>query len=96
MDEVYMSDDAAKAGGSWSALDDVETLAEPEDLVAALHARPAARASWDAFPRSTRRAILEWIAGAKTASTRAARIQKTVDEASVGRRANQWRQPKGV
>lgn len=37
---------------------------------------------------------LEWISTAKTDSTRARRIQQTVDEAAAGRRANQWRQPK--
>ena len=87
--------ESARADGSWSALDEVETLVEPDDLAAALNEQPSARAHWDRFPRSTRRAILEWIAGAKTATTRAARIQSTADEAAAGRRANQWRQPKG-
>ena len=41
------------ADGSWTALDTVETLTEPTDLAAALDADPAARTSWDAFPRST-------------------------------------------
>lgn len=83
----------AKADGSWTRLDAVETLAEPEDLRAALDAVPRARAEWDAFPRSTRRAILEWIGSAKRDATRAQRVAKTVSEAAVGRRANQWRQP---
>ncbi|GAA4789552.1 YdeI/OmpD-associated family protein [Actinomycetospora chlora] len=84
---------AAQADGSWTALDAVETLAEPDDLAAALDAEPAARGQWDGFPRSTRRAILEWISTAKTAPTRERRIAQTVAEAAVGRRANQWRQP---
>ncbi len=41
---------AAKANGRWDALDQTETLAEPADLAAALHANPAARRHWDAFP----------------------------------------------
>ncbi len=40
----------AKANGSWSALDAVERLAVPDDLAAALDARPPARLHWDAFP----------------------------------------------
>jgi uncharacterized protein YdeI (YjbR/CyaY-like superfamily) len=52
---------AAKANGAWTALDHVETLTEPPDLTAALDATPSARHYWDAFPRSARRAILEWI-----------------------------------
>ena len=50
----------AKADGSWTALDAVEELVEPEDLRAALDAEPNARANWDGFPGSTKRAILEW------------------------------------
>jgi len=85
----------AKSDGSWSRLDEVETLREPEDLRTSLDATPDARREWEAFPPSVRRAILEWIENAKTEGTRARRIATTVDEAAVGRRANQWRQPKG-
>ena len=87
--------DAARRDGSWTALDEVEQLREPDDLRAALAAAAAARAAWDGFPRSTRRAILEWIGAAKTARTREKRVATTVAEAAVGRRANQWRQPGG-
>ena len=87
--------DAAKAHGSWTMLDQVEDLVEPDDLRAALDADPLARASWDAFPRSARRGILEWIAQAKRAETRATRVATTVSEAHDGRRANQWR-PRGA
>ncbi len=85
---------AAKANGRWSALDEVETLSEPPDLAAALDSIPNARRHWDAFPRSARRAILEWIAGARTEATRQSRIKRTVSDASQNIRANQWRQPK--
>ena len=57
--------EAAEADGSWTALDDVEELVEPDELAAALDAEPRARAEWDAFPRSAKRGILEWIASAK-------------------------------
>jgi uncharacterized protein YdeI (YjbR/CyaY-like superfamily) len=86
---------AAKANGAWTALDKTETLAEPADLAAALDATPGARQNWDAFPRSARRAILEWITTAKTSTTRQARIQRTADDAARNIRANQWRQPTG-
>lgn len=84
----------AKRNGTWTALDDVEELAEPPDLCDALDARPAARRHWDAFPRSSRRAILEWISAAKRHQTRATRIQQTVTLAERNVRANHWRQPK--
>lgn len=85
----------AKADGSWNALDLVEELIEPDDLRSALDAVPEARGNWDGFPRSTRRAILEWIGAARADATRERRIGQTVAEAAVGRRANQWRQPEG-
>jgi len=75
-------------------LDQTETLAEPADLAAALDADPAACRHWDAFPRSARRAILEWIGNARPDATRQARIERTVSDAARGIRANQWRQPK--
>lgn len=87
---------AARANGAWAALDLVEDLVEPPDLRAALDAEPAAAVSWATFPRSTRRAILEWLSAARRPETRAARLATIVSEAAVGRRANQWRQPKGV
>lgn len=83
--------EAAKRDGSWSALDEVEELREPDDLRAALDSAPIARTCWDKFPRSTRRAILEWIGNAKTAETRNVRISRTVEDAAHGKRANQWR-----
>ena len=66
--------EAAKASGSWTLLDTVEAGIEPPELTAALDADPAARRHWDAFPRSARRAALEWVATAKRPETQANRI----------------------
>ena len=85
--------EAAQADGSWSALDAVENLEEPDDLRAALGAVPAARRHWDAFPRSARRGILEWIAAAKRPETRARRVTQTAELAAENVRANQWPRP---
>lgn len=83
--------EAARQDGSWSALDAVEALAMPPDLQAALDRYPAAAANFAAFPRSAKRGILEWIATAKRAETRARRIDETARLAAESRRANQWR-----
>ena len=83
--------EAAKADGSWTLLDDVEDLVVPEDLAAAFAAVPGSREHWEAFPRSAKRALLEWIVQAKTAPTRAKRIAETAEQAGRGERANQWR-----
>ena len=83
--------DAAKADGSWSRLDDVDNFVVPDDLADALDSHPPAREHWDAFPRSVRRSILEWIMQAKRDTTRAARIEETARLAQQNERANQWR-----
>jgi uncharacterized protein YdeI (YjbR/CyaY-like superfamily) len=82
--------DAAKRDGTWTALDAVEALEVPPDLAAALAQYPKATAYWEAFPRSVKRGILEWIAGAKKPETRAKRVTETARLASDNKRANQW------
>jgi uncharacterized protein YdeI (YjbR/CyaY-like superfamily) len=84
--------DAAKQDGSWSALDAIEALEIPPDLAAALATYTSAQEHFDAFPRSVKRGILEWISTAKTAETRAKRIAETARLAEENKRANQWRQ----
>ncbi len=86
--------ETAKHDGTWSALDEVENLLEPDDLRAALDADQDARRYRDAFPRSTKRGILEWILNAKKPETRERRITETTRLAAQGLRANQPRQPK--
>lgn len=82
--------DAARADGSWSLLDDVENLLVPADLADAFAAHPPAAEEWEAFPRSAKRGILEWIVQAKRPETRARRITETATMAQRGERANQW------
>ena len=84
--------EAAKRDGSWNALDGVEALEIPPDLEKAFAADKTARGYFEAFPRSVKRAILEWIASAKKPETRAKRIEETVTQAAKNIRANQWRQ----
>ncbi len=83
--------EAAQADGSWTLLDAVEDLIVPDDLAAAFAAHPPAAEHWEAFPRSARRGILEWIVQAKRPETRARRIAETAEKAAVNERANQWR-----
>jgi uncharacterized protein YdeI (YjbR/CyaY-like superfamily) len=83
---------AAKQDGSWTALDEVENLEIPPDLAEGLASDPVAQGYFEQFPRSTKRAILEWIASAKKPETRLKRIKETIESASRNIRANQWRQ----
>lgn len=84
----------AKRTGTWTALDAIERLEEPGELRAALDAEPDARRHYDAFPPSSRRAILEWIGSAKREATREARIAETVALARENLRASDWPRPK--
>jgi len=80
----------AKRDGSWSKLDRVEALEVPPDLQAAFERHPGSSKHFEAFPRSTKRAILEWIDQAKTDATRAKRILEAATLAAENVRANQW------
>jgi uncharacterized protein YdeI (YjbR/CyaY-like superfamily) len=82
---------AARANGAWERLDAVEDLVVPDDLAAAFAAHPGSRERWELFPRSARRAILEWIVQARRAETRRRRVEETAVLAARGERANQWR-----
>lgn len=84
--------EAAKKDGSWNALDGVEALEIPPDLAKAFTKNKTAKEYFDAFPRSVKRGILEWILNAKRPETRAKRIEETVTLAEKNVRANQWRQ----
>ncbi len=79
---------AAKADGSWSAYDATEDLTVPGDLAAALAAASTAKAHFDAFPPSSKKNILWWIASAKRPETRAKRVAETVRLAAENKRAN--------
>lgn len=83
--------EAAKQDGSWTALDAIEALEIPPDLEQALIAHDKAKQNFEAFPRSVKRGILEWIASAKKPETRTSRIEETAQLAAQNLRANQWR-----
>jgi uncharacterized protein YdeI (YjbR/CyaY-like superfamily) len=81
----------AKKNGKWDALNDVEALVLPPDLEKCLATDAWARSNFEAFPRSVKRGILEWISTAKKPETRRKRIEETVTLAAKNLRANQWR-----
>jgi uncharacterized protein YdeI (YjbR/CyaY-like superfamily) len=81
----------AKQTGTWTALDAVEALEYPADLKKAFSKNKTALKNFDAFPKSVKRGILEWIGNAKQEATRARRIEETVSKAAENERANQWK-----
>ena len=78
--------DRAKANGWWEILDAPERLEVPQDLAAALDARPPAAANFAAFPPSARKMLLGWIAVAQRPETRAARIAEIAEAAARNER----------
>lgn len=83
--------EAAKQNGAWAALDEVENLNLPPDLREALAANREAQTNFEAFPRSVKKGILEWILNAKRPETRQKRITETVTSSEQNIRANQYR-----
>jgi uncharacterized protein YdeI (YjbR/CyaY-like superfamily) len=83
--------EASKEDGSWTKLDAVEELEIPPDLETAFDSYSSARQNFEAFPRSVKRAVLEWIIQAKRPETRAKRVGETARLAEDNIRANQWR-----
>jgi uncharacterized protein YdeI (YjbR/CyaY-like superfamily) len=83
----------AKRSGMWTILDDVEDLVVPDDLAAALDGKPPARAKWDAFPPSARRAMLQWVVEARRPETRAKRIAEITECAMRNERAYPSQRP---
>jgi uncharacterized protein YdeI (YjbR/CyaY-like superfamily) len=80
----------AKQTGTWDALNDVEETVIPADLRIALQANPPAETNFEAFPKSIRRGILEWILNAKRPETRQKRVDETATLAAQNIRANQY------
>ena len=80
----------AKANGAWTALDKIENLELPADLIIALQKLLLAANNFNAFPRSVKKGILEWIQNAKREETRNKRIEQTVSLAEKNIRANQY------
>jgi uncharacterized protein YdeI (YjbR/CyaY-like superfamily) len=83
--------EAAQIDGTWNSLDAIEQLEVPPDLQKGFKQFKGAAANWEAFPRSVKRGILEWISIAKKAETRAKGVEETARLAGENKRANQWR-----
>lgn len=80
----------SKENGTWTALDDVENLVVPNDLLNLFLTNLTAKQNWDNFPRSSKRGILEWILNAKKEETRQKRIEETVSLAEKNIKANHY------
>jgi len=78
----------AKQNGSWTVLDEAETLIVPEDLITAFDKHPGAQAFFGGLSKSARKSMLQWLTQAKRPETR----QKRAEE--IARLAAQQQKPK--
>jgi uncharacterized protein YdeI (YjbR/CyaY-like superfamily) len=84
----------AKADGRWDAAYDAPSTATvPDELRAALDARPGARAFFESLDSQNRYAILHRIQTARKPETKARRIEKFADMCAAGERVHEKPQP---
>lgn len=86
----------AKATGAWSEMDEVDSLVIPEDLLKALSRFDEATKFFEAFPPSTKRNILRWIAKAKSPETRSKRLLLTAEHSAKNLRVSTNAAPKSI
>lgn len=80
----------AKENGSWNALDAVESLVLPVEMVSLFKVNKKAAQNFEAFSRSDKRNILQWISLAKKPETKMQRIQQTITLAAENRKPPQF------
>ncbi len=81
---------AAKADGTWSTLDPVDSLEIPEELSKALARNKKAQKHFEAFPPGIKKQLVYWVLSAKREETRSVRVREIVTKAARNERANQW------
>jgi len=82
--------EAAKQNGSWTFLDQVETLEIPKDLTKAFKKYPGSETFFMSFSKSVRKAILQWLAFAKREETREKRIHEIAALAAQKKKPKQF------
>jgi uncharacterized protein YdeI (YjbR/CyaY-like superfamily) len=80
----------AKTTGTWDALNEVEALIIPDEMLSRFKKNKIAFENWKMFSRSVQRGILEWISNAKREETRMKRIEETITLAEKNIKANQY------
>lgn len=80
----------AKQNGSWVALDDVENLILPKDLLIEFKKHPKAYSNYENFAPSYRKGYLYWLNQAKRITTREKRIVEIIKfcKANIKSRGN--------
>lgn len=74
--------EVARENGSWTILDDAESLIIPADLETELEKKPNAKSYFLSLSKSDKKNILQWIVLAKRAETRQRRIVEIAEIAA--------------
>lgn len=80
----------AKKNGSWTMLDQVESLIMPEDLEKKFSDDPEAKKNFLSLSRSDKRNILQWLTLAKQQETREKRIIEIVELSAKNQKPKQF------
>ena len=72
----------------FDALDDIENLVLPIDLLTEFELNLVALQNWNNFPKSAKRGILEWLFNAKKNETRQKRIKVIIENSLVNKLTN--------
>jgi uncharacterized protein YdeI (YjbR/CyaY-like superfamily) len=88
--------EVARQNGSWTSLDETETLTPPPELTAALKKTTKAWRQWLAYRPSRQKQFLFWLAGARRPETRAWRVARIVECAIEGITLEEYRERSGL
>jgi len=80
----------AKQNGSWTVLDEAETLAVPADLQQAFDDNPGAADFFGGLSKSARKSMLQWMTMAKRPETRQKRAEEIARLAAQGQKPKQF------
>ena len=82
--------ETAKANGSWTILDEVESMVVPNDLQEALKRNGNALNFFLGLSNSVRKNMLQWLVLAKRDETRVKRIEEIASLAAIGQKPKQF------
>jgi len=80
--------DHAKEIKTWDSMDDPINTTIPDDLQQLFDKDAAALKNFEAFPKSSKRWIFQWIAAAKRPETRTERVNQTAELAALNLKAH--------
>jgi len=89
--EGYKSIEIAKENGSWTILDEVETLVIPDDLKEEFANFQGSMEFFDSLSKSVKKILLHWVVSAKRKETRQKRILEIAENASQNLKPKQFR-----